>query len=108
MDCNTCVIGVTLILAGFYMSLLKQDKDIFVDFYNLLNVSQKERYIQIIKERMRAYVMGMTIGLLSAIMFHYRMPTQTYPLCTFLTIVYVVKLLVYYFYPKSPLMLWLH
>ena len=34
------------------------------------------------------------------------MPTQTYPLCTFLTIVYVVKLLVYYFYPKSPLMLY--
>ena len=67
MDCNTCVIGVTLILASLYMSLLKQDKDIFVDFYNLLNVSQKERYIQIIKERMRAYVMGMTIGLLSAI-----------------------------------------
>ena len=106
MNCNTCLLGITLLLSSIYMSILKQDQDIFIKFFNLLNEKQKRVYVGIVKERLMIYMTGMLSGIIAGLLYHYQNPKQSYPVCTFLAIVYLVKLGVYYFYPKSPLMLY--
>lgn len=106
LDCNLCVVGVTLLLSSIYMSLFKKDQGIFQDFYNLLDEDQKHTYTDIVRERVMIYITGMVVGIISATSYYFYNPKQSYPVCTFLAIVYLVKLGVYYFYPKSPLMLY--
>lgn len=106
MDCNTCVIGVTLLLSSVAMIFFKQDKDVFIRFSNLLDDEQKKVYRKIIIERIKAYVSGIIAGVVAGLINYYRNPKQPYALCSFIAIVYLVKLGVYYFYPKSPLMLY--
>lgn len=105
-DCNTCIIGITLLLSSIYMSILKQDQDIFIHFFRLLNEDQQQIYTNIVKERLMIYFTGMLTGLVFALLYYYKYPKQSYPICTFLAIVYVTKLSIYYFFPKSPLMLY--
>ena len=105
-DCNTCIIGITLLLSSIYMSILKQDQDIFIHFFRLLNEDQQKIYTNIVKERLMIYFTGMLTGLVFALLYYYKYPKQSYPICTFLAIVYVTKLSIYYFFPKSPLMLY--
>ena len=106
VTCNTCVIGITLLFSSVYMSILKQDQDIFIRFFNLLDDKQKRIYSNIIKERLMIYMTAMFSGLVAGLIYYYQNPKQKYPICTFLAIVYLTKLGVYYFYPKSPLMLY--
>ena len=106
MDCNTCIIGVTLLLSSIAMMVFKQDKEVFFRFSNLLDDEQKKVYRKIIVERVKAYVSGIIAGVVAGLINYYRNPKQSYALCTFIAIVYLVKLGVYYFYPKSPLMLY--
>ena len=106
MDCNTCIIGVTLLLSSIVMIVFKQDKEVFFRFSNLLDDEQKKVYHKIIVERVKAYVSGIIAGVVAGLINYYRNPKQSYALCTFIAIVYLVKLGVYYFYPKSPLMLY--
>ena len=106
MDCNTCIIGVTLLLSSIAMMVFKQDKEVFFRFSNLLDDEQKKVYRNIIVERVKAYVSGIIAGVVAGLINYYRNPKQSYALCTFIAIVYLVKLGVYYFYPKSPLMLY--
>ena len=105
-DCNTCIIGITLLLSSIYMSILKQDQDIFIHFFRILNEDQQHIYTNIVKERLMIYLTGMLTGIVFAILYYYKYPKQSYPICTFLAIVYVTKLSIYYFFPKSPLMLY--
>ena len=81
-------------------------KKVFTNFTNLLNHSQKQRYQEIVRERIKIYTIAVISGLLAALLFYYRYPAMPYKICTFLAIAYITKLLVYYFYPKSPLMLY--
>jgi hypothetical protein len=106
LNCNTCIVGITLLISSVFMTIFKQDKGIFFDFANLLDKDQKIRYHQIIKERVTAYVVGIVLGVVLGIVYYQKFPKQSYPICTFLAIVYLTKLGVYYFYPKSPLMLY--
>ena len=106
MNCNTCLLGITLLLSSIYMSILKQDQDIFIRFFNLLDDKQKRIYSNIVKERLMIYMTAMFSGLVAGLIYYYQNPKQKYPICTFLAIVYLTKLGVYYFYPKSPLMLY--
>ncbi len=106
MNCNTCAIGITLLISSVFMTFLKQNQDIFIDFFKLLDESQKQRYREIVKERVTAYTLGIVTGLFTATLYTFQYPKQSYPLCTFLAIVYLTKLSVYYLYPKSPLMLY--
>ena len=48
----------------------------------------------------------MILGLGLGIYFYLNNPKTDYKLCKFLAIIYVIKLGFYYFYPKSPLMLY--
>ena len=106
MNCNTCIIGITFLLSSIYLSILKQDNDIFFKFNRLLNDKQKIIYQNIVKERLKIYSVALFTGLGSGLLYWYRNQKQPYIWCSFLAIVYIVKLGVYYFYPKSPLMLY--
>jgi len=101
-----CIIGITFLLSSIYLSILKQDNDIFFKFNRLLNDKQKIIYQNIVRERLKIYTIAMFTGLGSGLLYWYRNQKQPYIWCSFLAIVYIVKLGVYYFYPKSPLMLY--
>ena len=85
---------------------MKKDNRIFSNFMKLLNQSQKKMYSKIIYERLSIYVMGMILGLVLGIYYYFQNKKDEYRLCKFLCIIYIVKLGFYYFYPKSPLMLY--
>ena len=106
LNCNTCVIGITMLFSSIYITILKQDKSIFTNFVNLLDDEQVVKYHKIVKERLTAYVVGMVIGVVLALYYYSQNPKEKYILCTFLAIIYLTKLAVYYFYPKSPLFLY--
>jgi hypothetical protein len=106
MNCNTCLVGITLLFSSVYMTMLKKDNRIFIDFMNMLNKEQKQIYHSIVIERITAYLVGMLLGIGLGLSYYYTYPKQKYPLCSFLAIAYVTKLVTYYFWPKSPLMLY--
>ena len=74
--CNTCVIGITLLFSSVYMSILKQDQDIFIRFFNLLDDKQKRIYSNIIKERLMIYMTAMFSGLVAGLIYYYQNPKQ--------------------------------
>jgi len=104
-SCITCVIGITLLLSSLYMTIMR-DETYFDRFVVLLDEDQRDTYFMIVKERLTIYTLGMILGLTLGLMYLLNNPTHKYRVCTFLTIVYLVKLGFYYFSPKSPLMLY--
>ena len=101
-----CVIGITFLLASIYSTIYKPNKDIFRKFQNLLNDQQVNIYHSIVRERIKIYTIAVVSGLLAAYSYYYIYPKRPYKWCSFLAIAYIVKLGVYYFYSKSPLMLY--
>ena len=106
MKISYCLIGFTLSFSSIYMSYLKKDSDIFVNFMNLLDEDQQKIYQKIIYERIMIYVMGMVLGVSLGLYYLFTNKKDNYRLCKFLCIIYVIKLGFYYVYPKSPLMLY--
>ena len=66
LNCNTCIVGITMLFSSVYLTILKQDKSIFTDFIKLLDDEQKIKYHKIVKERLTAYVLGMVLGVVVA------------------------------------------
>ena len=62
MKISYCLIGFTLLFSSIYMSYLKKDSDIFVNFMSLLDEDQQKIYQKIIYEMIMIYVMGMILG----------------------------------------------
>ena len=106
LKCNTCIIGITFLLASIYSIIHNNKKDIFLRFNKLLNDEQQSTYQTIVQERLRIYAIALFSGLGGGLLYWYHNQSQPYIWCTFLAITYIVKLGVYYFYPKSPLMLY--
>ena len=106
MKVTSCLIGFTLLFASLAMSGLKRDTKIFTNFYALLDDKQKSIYENIVRERLMIYFAGMALGLGLGVYYFISAKTDDYRLCKFLMIIYVVKLVFYYVYPKSPLMLY--
>ena len=106
INCNTCIVGITFLMASIYSIIHGHKKDIFIKFSQLLNDKQQVIYQNIVKERLKIYSVALFTGLGSGLLYWYRNQNQPYIWCTFLAIAYIVKLGVYYFYPKSPLMLY--
>ena len=102
----SCIICITFLISGLSMSILKRDTSIFKDFYNLLDNEQKSIYDKIVKERISIYFYGMLFGIALGAYYYYKYPNDSYRLCKFLAIIYIVKLGFYYIYPKRPLMLY--
>ena len=105
MNTIYCVVGITLLISSIYMSL-QRDRSHFKDFENLLNREQTEKYQKIIKERIYIYIGGLLLGLLSGIIYYIKYPKDEHLMCKLISIMSIVKLLFYYMYPKSPLMLY--
>ena len=106
MKITFCLIGFTLLFSSVYLMIQRRDKTHFIQFYQLLNEKQKSIYEKIVRERLMIYFSGMILGLIVGIYFYVNNPKTEYRLCKFLTIIYLIKLGFYYFYPKSPLMLY--
>jgi len=88
------------------MSYYKKDNTIFSEFNSLLNQEQKEIYQGIIQERMMIYIIGSVLGLSLGVIYLLKSKNENYKICKFVMIIYLIKLGFYYFYPKSPLMLY--
>ena len=101
----SCIFGITLILSSIIMSILNIKKDKFNNFLELLNPEQKRKYNEIINERVTVYNIGMIIGIILGCIYYYYNKKDKYIFCKVLSIMSVVKLGFYYFYPKKPLML---
>ena len=106
MEQISCLIGFTLVLSSIYMSYYRKDNTIFSKFNSLLNQNQKEIYQKIVYERMMIYIIGSVLGLSLGVYYLLKSKNEKYRICKFLMIIYLVKLGFYYFYPKSPLMLY--
>ena len=106
MEINYCLIGITLLFSGIYMSFLNKDSEHFRRFYNLLDAGQKDKYEGIVKERLLIYIGGSLLGLGLAYYYYSKNKNDNYLFCKLLIIVNLVKLGFYYLFPKSPLMLY--
>ena len=106
MEINYCLIGITLLFSGIYMNFLNKDSEHFRRFYNLLDAGQKDKYEEIVKEKLLIYVGGSLLGLGLAYYYYSKNKNDNYLFCKLLIIVNLVKLGFYYLFPKSPLMLY--
>lgn len=106
MNKFSCAFGISLLFSSFYMSYMKQDNEIFIDFYSLLNDEQKNIYEGIVTERFIIYFAGSILGIISAVLFYRNNKSEKYILCKSLFLLYFIKLGFYYMYPKQPLMLY--
>ena len=106
MKVNYCLIGMTLLFSSIYMSLESRKTDHFKKFYNLLDAGQKNKYESIVKERMMIYLGGMLLGTALGYFYYTKNKGNKYLFCKVLMISYLTKLGFYYFFPKSPLMLY--
>lgn len=106
MNIIYCIVGFTLLISSIYKSIIKKDDTIFKNFMNLLDDKQKEIYTEIVFERMIIYICGMILGVLLGLLYLLTNKKDNYRLCKFLCIIYIVKLTFYYFFPKSPLMIY--
>jgi len=85
---------------------MKKNDQIFIDFMDTLDPDQMVIYSEIVFERLMVYVMGMILGLFLGIYYILTNSNDKYRVCKFLCIIFITKLLFYYFYPKKPLMLY--
>ena len=100
-----CGVGITLVLSSIIMSVLNLKKDEFNVFVDLLDDKQKKLYNDIVVERVTIYNIGMVLGIIAGFLYYYYNKKDKYVFCKAITIMSIVKLAVYYFYPKQPLML---
>jgi len=106
MKVSFCLIAFVLLISSCYLAIMKQDKQIFIDFKNLLNEEQNQKYQKIVKERMMIYFIGMVLGIAIGIFYYMKNKNEDYLFCKVIVIIYFIKLGFYYFFPKSPLMLY--
>ena len=106
MKINYCLIGLTLLFSSIWMSLIDHDDTIFIDFYNLLTIEQKKKYKRIVFERSFIYITGIFLSLAISYYYYINHKNEKYLFCKILMISYFIKLGFYYFFPKSPLMLY--
>jgi hypothetical protein len=106
MKIISCALGTTLLISSIFLTVVKKNSDVFIKFKRLLNKDQLRIYNEIIKERIMIYTIGMITGLVIGGMYYYNNRKAPLALCKFLVIAYMIKLAVYYFYPKKPLMLY--
>tara|TARA_B100001094_G_scaffold283080_1_gene295583 strand:+ start:1983 stop:2426 length:444 start_codon:yes stop_codon:yes gene_type:complete len=106
MKINYCLVGLTLLFSSIWMHIMKKDNEVFQKFNKILDNEQKNKYSKIVTERLFIYVTGMIIGLLIGYYYYIHNREKKYILCKILIIIYSIKLGFYYFFPKSPLMLY--
>ena len=106
MNVIFCFIAIILLISSVYLAIMRQDKKIFIDFHKLLNPEQRDKYEKIVRERFMIYTVGMCLGIALGIFYYMNNKKDNYLFCKVITIIYLIKLGFYYFFPKSPLMLY--
>ena len=106
MKVNFCLIGLTLLFSSIYMGIENRNTDHFKRFYNLLDAGQKNKYEDIVKERLIIYIGGMVLGTTLSYVYYRNNKNTKYLFCKLLVISYLVKLGFYYLFPKSTLMIY--
>ena len=106
MKVNFCLVGLTLLFSSIYMTFENRNSDHFKRFYNLLDAGQKNKYECIVKERLMIYLGGMVIGSVLSYIYYHQNKNTKHLFCKVLVIGYLVKLVFYYLFPKSPLMIY--
>lgn len=101
-----CTLGFSLLFSSFFMMIMKQDNQIFINLDNTLNDEQKVLYRSIIKDRSTIYMISVMLGLLTGYLYFKNNSSDKYVICKSLVIIYVVKFSTYYFFPKKPLLLY--
>jgi hypothetical protein len=103
----SCLIGITLLFASLWMSIIHKDNRKMLTFNSLLDARQQKIYSSIVRERLTIYTMGMILGVCLGFSYYYGSgKSDPYRMCKLLMIIFTVKLLFYYIYPKQPLMLY--
>jgi hypothetical protein len=105
MEKISCAVGITLLLSSIIMSILNLKKDKFNNFVELLNPEQKKIYEEIIIERVTIYHVGMVLGIIAGYLYYVYNKKDKYLFCKVIAIMSLVKIGVYYLYPKKPLMI---
>ena len=97
-----CTVGFILLFSSILMHFFPKKNTL----NDTLTPELKEKYKQIINERLKIYTMGTILGLIMAIAYIYLYPNGYKSICMFILIVMTIKLTFYYFYPKSDYMLY--
>ena len=92
MKVNFCLIGLTLLFSSIYMGIENRNTDHFKRFYNLLDAGQKNKYEDIVKERLIIYIGGMVLGTTLSYVYYRNNKNTKYLFCKLLVISYLVKL----------------
>ncbi len=101
-----CMIGISLVIASILIVYQNMDIGPFKRFKELLNKGQRDTYKNIINERILIYNIGIFLGLLLGFFYYRYNKGKEYILCRVVGIVSIVILVVYYLFPKSPLLLY--
>lgn len=102
-----CLVGITLLFSSIYMMFINKNDLMFVEFNQMLNKSQRKKYLQIINERIMIYTLGTVIGIMLGSYYIYNIKNiKGINVCLYLSIVLVTQLVFYKIYPKSKLMLY--
>ena len=87
MKVSFCLIAFVLLISSCYLAIMKQDKQIFIDFKNLLNEEQNQKYQKIVKERMMIYFIGMALGIAIGIFYYMKNKNEDYLFCKVIVII---------------------
>lgn len=105
MHCFLCFFSLVFLFSMIYMTLFKNDA-LLDSFQRNLNVSLKQKYASIIKERRTIYYTGFTIGVcISMVIIMFVKMTAIYRVCASVLITMITTYFVYMLYPKSDYMI---
>ena len=100
----SCAFAVAFLAASLYIMLTSCNKNYPVD----LTTDQEKIYQDIVKERLKIYLIASVVGAVLGLIYVFWMRTkiQTVPLiCTAVLIFFLTQIVVYMIYPKSDYML---
>ena len=98
----TCLIGFVLLFSSIIMHFFVKKNTLM----EALSPQLQKKYKSIVYERLKIYIMGMTLGIVLGLLYLYLYSGGIKNVCIFIVIVMSVKLTFYYFYPKSDYMLY--
>ena len=87
-----CTVGFVLLFSSILMHFFPKQNTL----NDTLTPELKEKYKQIIEERLKIYIMGTIFGLIVAIAYIYLYPNGYKSICMFILIVMSIKLTFYY------------
>ena len=105
---RNCLLS-SILMGGILATMLtSKSSTTYVNFNNLLSEQQKSKMKEIVKMRLKIFLMSMLIGIfvgyvLTAIL---SIPSEVQRLCMFITITLVVNTISYIVWPKSDYMIY--